>query len=343
MPLTPNHKLAILCGLIAIPTAIMAWVKLTAHDDRRGARLAEDDGFLRYFPDVDDDDARDALRRYARDQASLKEEQMEAERKAAALADIRAKQRALALSELFDPTRPGAPGLLFEGLRLDEPWIADADMTARFERFRSDTGAEITVGHDEITVHIPSTASRTAADELRTAANAAWQPGDQDHWIDPAAHVRASLQIDPDDAYLYFQRAITLDELFPADADTDSALLPAIGAPADFTPPLGAHVDPSSGGFYYLLPSIRWSYQDPVNVYVDTAHDRVTAIHVRTGAHTDDELQEVTAALRARYGVASPSPHAAGAFDERWRAGKLAITTSLSYSGELVVDVTRAR
>jgi hypothetical protein len=276
--LSANHKLAILLVLIAIPTGIMAWKKL---------REVDEDG---------------ALEHYGREQSRLHAFKTLEGQKAAALADVRARAHKLTLGELFAAGEPAMPGLLFDGLPLTERWTADADMQRRFDGFHTDTDGSVTVTPDEIIVYVPG---HDAGDDLRAAATTAWQPGDLDHWLDRTAHMRASITVRPDGAFLYFQRAITLDQLFPADAATDSELWPALGAPADFVPPLGAHAEPLGHGFTgftYVLPSIDWTFQDSVHVEVLTAHDEVTKLFIRTGARTDSEIASIQDALSSRYG-----------------------------------------
>jgi hypothetical protein len=318
MRLTPNHKLAILCTLIAIPTAVMAWKKLSAKDAERGGSLLEQ---------LDDDhDAADALRAYARDQAALKA--------AHARDDVRAKQRMPALDELFDGSVPGKPGPRFDGLQLDQPWTASAYLTARLDALHVDTGAKVTILPDEITVFVPP-APDGGVDDVLTAARAAWGPGDGDRWLDEIDHVRASIRSSADGTHVAFQRAITAADLFPPDPSVPSLLYPAVGEDAAAVLlPLDAHANPTSTGSYYVLPGIGWS-NNPVHVDVDLANDLVTAVHIRTGAVADADIEVVNAALRARYG----EPRA----DGTWRDGKAAITAKVRVPDGLVVDLTRSR
>jgi hypothetical protein len=323
MRLTPNRKLAILCTLIAIPTAIVAVVELRASD---APAAADDDG--------------EPLRRYTapRDDQRMRDE----------VARLEATERRDEVLPSLFGDRPGAPGALFAALDLRRGrWSIDPVLRAAIDAFDMVTGGHVEVKPDEILVSLPPPPDRSHFGDVGVAAATAWKRGDDDRWIDPDELLRVTIvEDDTRGATVHWERSVPAVALFPPDASTPGALVPAIGAPADAPLPLDAAADRTATGFSYRLPSLGWS-PDPIRVEVETAHGVVTAVHVETGALREAEYEQVRAALRARYGA-----HAQLDGPGSWRAGPLAIRSTLLVDSRITnqgplmgyrLDITRAR
>ena len=323
MRLSPNHKLAILCALVAIPTAIVVWSKATSKDGPGTSRHSDDD----------DDEGPDPLARYAREQKILRDEKLAEEHKA--------KARAAVIAALFADGRPGAPGAVFAGLALDRAWSADA-IRARLDGFRAETGAAVTILPDEISVFVPPPPGGRRDDSVMDAAVHTWGPPEHDRWLDEADHVRATIASRPSGTTVVtWQRSMSATDLFPSDPAIASTFIPTVGGAAATTLPLGSHANPTPTGYDYVLPGLEWSSNAVrIEVDVDAPLDVVTAIHIHTGALSDDELRPLRLALRDRYGKPG-MPERPDGYDGGWRVGRLRIDATLKRPDGLVIDLTQ--